>query len=86
MNHAPGSATVRGLVVSIFVAAPVVLGAAPAGAGIPGPTGGLRAELRDPAASLVQPAHCRAVLHTHRRCVRWSGGVCRAWRTWRHRC
>ncbi len=36
--------------------------------------------------ALVQPAHCRAVWHTHRRCVRWSGSRCIAWRSWRHRC
>ena len=35
---------------------------------------------------LVQPAHCRPFVHTHRRCVRWRRGVCRSWRTWRHRC
>jgi hypothetical protein len=36
--------------------------------------------------SVIQPAHCRPFVHTHRRCVRWRGGVCRSWRTWRHRC
>jgi Tfp pilus assembly ATPase PilU len=36
--------------------------------------------------SVVQPAHCRPFVHTHRRCVRWRRGVCRSWRTWRHRC
>lgn len=86
MKYALALATIRGLVTSIFVAAPLVLGTAPAGAAVLGDPGGLLEQLRDPAGSLVQPAHCRAVWHTHRRCVRWSGGVCRAWRTWRHRC
>jgi hypothetical protein len=36
--------------------------------------------------TLVQPAHCRRFVHTHRICVRWRRGICRAWRTWRHRC
>jgi hypothetical protein len=36
--------------------------------------------------SVIRPAHCRSFVHTHRRCVRWRGGVCRSWRTWRHRC
>ena len=36
--------------------------------------------------SVVQPAHCRPFVHTHRRCVRWRRGICRSWRTWRHRC
>jgi hypothetical protein len=35
---------------------------------------------------LVEPAHCRRYVHTHRRCVRWRRGICRSWRTWRHRC
>lgn len=68
-------------------AAPLLLGPSPARAAVPGSPGGLLNDLREPIASLVKPAHCRAVWHTHRRCVRWSrGGVCRTWRTWRHRC
>lgn len=76
----------RGIVTAIFVAMPLLLGSAPAGAGLPASPGGLAAPLSAPEASLVQRAHCRSFWHTHRRCVRWSGGVCRAWRTWRHRC
>lgn len=34
----------------------------------------------------IERAHCRAVWHTHRRCVRWSRSRCVAFRTWRHRC
>jgi hypothetical protein len=86
MNHALGLAVARRLIPSILVAAPLLFAALPAGAAVPGSLGGPLGDLRDPVASLVQTAHCRAVWHTHRRCVRWSGGVCRAWRTWRHRC
>lgn len=86
MKHPIALTAFRGLLPSVLLAAPLVLGPLPAGAGVPGSPGGLPMDLRAPAASLVQPAHCRAVWHTHRRCVRWSGGVCRSWRTWRHRC
>jgi len=68
MGHAPSSVTVHGLVTSIFVAAPLVFGAVPAAAAVLVDPGGLLEELRDPAAALVQPTHCRAWRTWRHRC------------------
>ena len=34
----------------------------------------------------VQTVHCRRYLHTHRICTLWSGGYCRRWIRYSHRC
>lgn len=34
----------------------------------------------------VQTVHCRAFLHTHRRCTLRRLGVCRRWVSYTHRC
>lgn len=66
---------------------PIMMGMAqlpPAAAAVPAPTQ-LKLLLGDQRAQ-VQSVHCRRYIHVHRRCTVWTGGVCRRWVSYTHRC
>jgi hypothetical protein len=77
---------IQHLALAALCAGPLMLAATPSNAMLPAATAAVPSAWPGGETLPVERAHCRAVWHTHRRCVRWSRGQCVAWRSWRHRC